>query len=140
MSNSDFSTNIEVLSNQDIKEGVTFKDYTTFETYIKSYAQNHGFIIRLDRAKFELNKEIRWVRYSMLTKWKFNKAKNEKNENITSNNTNNNSRNRASQCCNCPFIVRGIKSKNNGLWTIVKINLTHNHGFIPLQINKTKNF
>ena len=45
MSNSDFSTNVEVLNNQDIKERVTFKDYTTFETYIKSYAQNHGFTV-----------------------------------------------------------------------------------------------
>lgn len=130
MSNSDFSTNVEV--NQDIKEGDTFKDYITFETYIKSYAESCGFTIRLDRAKFETNKTNKEIRWRDIICSRSGSSKKQKNENITSNS----SRNRASQRCNCPFVIRGIKSKDNGLWTIVKINLTHNHDFIPQQVKK----
>ena len=58
--NSDFSTNIkETVGNQDFKEGDTFKDYNTFETCVKSYAENCGFSVRLDRAKYEATQEIR---------------------------------------------------------------------------------
>lgn len=124
------STNInEVIGNQDFKEGDTFKDYNTFETYVKSYAKNCGFSVRLDRAKYETtDKEIRWRDIVCSRNGSSSKQKNE--------NINNNSRNRASQRCNCPFIIRGIKSKDNGLWTVVKINLTHNHDFVPSHIKK----
>lgn len=46
MPNSDFLTNVrEVVSNQDFKEGDTFKDYNTFETCVKSYVENCGFFV-----------------------------------------------------------------------------------------------
>ena len=32
--------------------------------------------------------------------------------------------------------VRGIKSEDSGLWVVVKINLVHNHEFVPLQLRK----
>src|SRR3984957_15214620 len=125
-----FVSNQEFKEGDTFKEGDMFKDYNTFETYVKNYAKNSGFSVRLDRVKYEtVDKEIRWrdIVYS-----RSGSSLKKKNENIY----NNNSRNRASQYCNCLFIVRGIKSKDNGLWTVVKINLTHNHDFVPLQVKK----
>ena len=93
------------------------------DTFVKNYSQANGFTIRLDSAKYNATKEIRWRQIVCSKSGSSSKQKNSEN--------NVNSRNRPSQRCNCPFIVRGIKSEDNGLWSIVKINLSHNHELVP---------
>src|SRR5688572_28303904 len=71
-------------------------------------------------------------RDSLFKKWPFEKKKSQELEQ----NMNTNIRNRSSQRCNCLFYVRGIKSEDNGLWVVVKVNLIHNHELVPLQLRK----
>ena len=65
MSNNKSNISIDFIENtsnyEDIKEGDTFKDYDTFETFVKNYSKNKGFTVRLDTAKYDKEtKEIRW--------------------------------------------------------------------------------
>jgi hypothetical protein len=137
MSNGESSTsrafeNIsEITDQQNIKEGDTFKDYDSFETFVKNYSKNKGFSVRLDTAKYDkITKEIRWREIICSRSGLSKKKKSQQTEQST------NTRNRSSQRCNCSFFIRGIKSEDNGLWIVVKINLMHNHELVPLQLRK----
>lgn len=124
----------DISNQQDIKEGDTFKDYNSFETFVKSYSKDKGFTVRLDTAKYDKEtKEIRWREIVCSKSGLSKKTKLQQKEQIVNNKS---TRNRSSQRCNCTFFIRGVKSEDRGLWTIVKINLTHNHDLVPLQLRK----
>src|SRR5688572_13922632 len=38
--------------------------------------------------------------------------------------------------CNCPFVIRGIRCNETGLWTIAKCVLTHNHELVPEKLRR----
>ncbi len=137
MSNSESSTSRDfentsgIADQQDIKEGDTFKDYDLFETSVKNYSKNQGFTVRLDTANYD--SKTGEIRRREIVCSRSGLSKKNKPQQIENNKP---TRNRLSQRCNCPFLVRGIKSEDHGLWVVVKINLTHNHELVPLQLRK----
>ena len=38
--------------------------------------------------------------------------------------------------CNCPFVIRGIRCKETGLWIIAKCVLTHNHELVSEKLRR----
>ncbi|CAB5343108.1 unnamed protein product [Rhizophagus irregularis] len=140
MSNSESSKSRDIENindqndQQDINEGDTFKNYESFETYVKNYAKNKGFTVRLDTAKYDKKtKEIRWRDIVCSKSGISRKNKLQQTGQAVDNKS---TRNRSSQRCNCTFFIRGIKSEDHGLWIVVKINLSHNHDLVPIQLRK----
>ena len=124
---------IEHVNNSN--KSTTFNNYLNFETTVKNYAKNMGFTVRLDSAKYNEKKEIRWRDIICSRSGLSIKTKREKDQTIGIV-VNNNTRNRPSQRCECPFFVRGILNKDNNLWVITKCNLSHNHELIPKDLHK----
>src|SRR2546421_9128376 len=96
----------EITSQLNIKEGDTFKDYNSFELFVKNYSKNKGFSVRLDTAKYD--KETKEIKWREIVCSRNGLSKKNKSQQIEQNT---NTRNRPSQRCNCLFFVRGIKSE-----------------------------
>jgi hypothetical protein len=117
-----------------LSEGMTFTDYLSFENTVKDYGKKSGFSVRLNSAKYNtVTREIRWRDIVCSRSGLSNKDKKEKMQRSIEDSS---SRNRSSQRCECPFIVRGIFNNDNNLWTIAKINLSHNHDLVPNNLKK----
>ncbi|CAB5394665.1 unnamed protein product [Rhizophagus irregularis] len=122
MSNSESSKSRDIENindqndQQDINEGDTFKNYESFETYVKNYAKNKGFTVRLDTAKYDKKtKEIRWRDIVCSKSGISRKNKLQQTGQAVDNKS---TRNRSSQRCNCTFFIRGIKSEDHDLWIV----------------------
>src|SRR5688572_6205295 len=100
-------------NNYTLNEGATFNNYLAFETTVKNYAKQIGFTVRLDSAKYNEMREIRWRDIICSRSGLSNKMKKEKNQETgVVENSNTNTRNRPSQRCECPFFVCGILNKD----------------------------
>ena len=107
------------MSNIEPKEGDFYTSHNNFVEAIKEYAKKKGFQVRLGKVEKNAVGIIR--KRTILCNREGDPEKTSISANI---------RNRASQRCNCKFLVRASFNTENGLWYIIVAHLEHNHAMV----------
>ena len=112
-------TNDIILNSNILFEGAKFLNYEEFVAEVGKLGKENGFTTRLGSKKIcKETGKIRWRDIVCSRSGIPPKSPGSK-------------RNRPSKMCNCPFVIRGIRCKETGLWTVAKCVLMHNHELVP---------